>query len=52
MINFIITKGIDYVPGSIMYPIAKRYIAGTTLQEAINLVKLLNRKNMKATIDI
>ena len=52
MLNFFISKSIDYVPGNIMYPIAKRYIAGVTLKEAINTVKGLNRKNIKATIDI
>jgi proline dehydrogenase len=52
MINFIISKSIDYVPGSVMYPIAKRYIAGVTLKEAISLIKKLNRKNIKATVDI
>jgi len=52
MLNFLISKSIDYIPGNIMYPIAKRYIAGVTLKEAINCVKELNRKNIKATIDI
>ena len=52
MINFIISKSIDYVPGNIMYPIAKRYIAGVSLKEAVKLIKIINRKNIKATVDI
>jgi len=44
MINFIISKSIDFVPGNVMYPIAKRYIAGVSLKEAVKLIKTLIEK--------
>lgn len=52
MINYIISKTIKYVPASITYAFAKRYIAGVTVEDAIKTIKNLNSNNIMATIDI
>ena len=40
------------MPKSLVWIFSKRYIAGKTLDEAIQLVKKLNDKNIYATIDV
>ena len=40
------------MPKSLVWFFSKRYIAGKTLDEAIQLVKQLNKKNIFATIDV
>lgn len=40
------------MPKSLVWFFSKRYIAGKTLDEAIQLVKKLNKKNIYATIDV
>lgn len=40
------------MPKSLVWFFSKKYIAGKTLDEAIQLVKKLNKKNIYATIDV
>jgi len=40
------------MPGSIVWIFSKRYIAGENLEDAVNLVKSLNEKEIYATIDV
>jgi proline dehydrogenase len=40
------------MPKNLVWVFSKKYIAGKTLQEAVNLVKKLNQKGIYATIDV
>jgi proline dehydrogenase len=51
-INKIIVAIVQMMPKSLVWIFSKRYIAGKTLDEAIQLVKKLNDKNIYATIDV
>ncbi len=52
VLNDIIVKTVQLMPRSFVKLFADRYIAGETLSEAENLVKILNSKNIMATIDV
>jgi proline dehydrogenase len=51
-INRIIVAIVQIMPKSVVWMFSKRYIAGKTLDEAIQLVKKLNEKDIYATIDV
>jgi len=51
-INKIIVAIVQMMPKSIVWIFSKRYIAGKTLDDATQLVKKLNGKNIYATIDV
>ena len=50
--NKIIVAIVQMMPASIVWIFSKKYIAGKTLDEAVQLVKKLNEKNIYATIDV
>ena len=50
--NKIIVAIVQMMPKSLVWIFSKRYIAGKTLDEAIQLVKKLNDKSIYATIDV
>ena len=50
--NKLVVFILPIVPKFITYLFAKRYIAGSHLNDAISLIKRLNRQNIFATIDI
>jgi proline dehydrogenase len=52
LINKLIVFFLPLVPKFIVYLFAKRYIAGPTIEAAINVIKEFNAKNMVATLDI
>ena len=52
LINNLIVFFLPLVPKFIVYLFAKRYIAGPTLEHAINVIKEFNGKKMVATLDI
>ncbi len=52
MINRAIVALLPLVPRSIVWRVSRRYIAGTTLQEALDCVKNLNASRMSATLDV
>jgi proline dehydrogenase len=51
-INKIIVAIVQMMPKSVVWIFSKKYIAGKTLDEAVQLVKRLNGKNIYATIDV
>jgi proline dehydrogenase len=51
-INKIIVAIVQLMPKSMVWIFSKRYIAGKKLDDAIQLVKKLNEKNIYATIDV
>lgn len=48
----LIAKSLPLVPKNIVGQVSKRYIAGTTFEAAIQVIKNLNHKAMMATVDI
>ena len=51
-INKLLISIISAIPESLVYIIAKQYVAGTSQDEAIKVVKSLNDKGYLATLDI
>lgn len=49
--NFLVQKSIMHVPSPIVRYFAKDYVAGPTLQDAIDLSRELNSKGMETTLD-
>lgn len=52
ILNQSIVTFVKVLPKSIVYIFAKKYIAGQTLQDAVNVVKDLNAKGIMATMDV
>jgi len=52
VINKIIVSFLPLIPRSIVYFFAKRYIAGPTLQHAIDTIQKFNARGIMATVDI
>lgn len=52
VINSILVKIISYFPMWMVKPFASPYVAGVTVKEAVNAVKILNDKGFVATVDI
>lgn len=52
MLNALIAKLLPIVPKSIVKAVAGRYIAGGTVEQAVQTVRQLNAEGAKATIDV
>ena len=52
LINNAIVSVVKRMPESVVWQFSKRYIAGTTLNDAVDFVKKLNEKVIYATIDV
>jgi proline dehydrogenase len=52
MLNKIIAAILPYMPQSFVWIFSKRYVAGKTLNEAINVCKELNAKGILTTLDV
>jgi len=52
ILNKLIVNAIPLIPKPVVGQVAKRYIAGTTLPDAIRVVTKLNQKGMFATMDL
>lgn len=52
ILNKLVVAALPIIPKSIVGQVAKRYIAGTTLPDAVRVVKELNAKRMVATMDL
>ena len=52
MINRAIVALLPLVPRSLVWKVSRKYIAGTTLQEALDCVAHLNSAGMSATLDV
>lgn len=51
-LNRAIVEFVKILPKSVVFLFAKKYIAGTRLEDAVNAVKELNSKGIVATIDV
>lgn len=52
IINHLIVRFLPLVPRKMVYLIARKYIAGPTLDDAIRVTRELNARGMMATIDV
>jgi len=52
LLNKIIVAVVQMMPRSLVWVFSKKYIAGQTLNDAVELVKNLNKKGIYATIDV
>lgn len=52
MFNKLIAALLPYMPKKLVWIFSKKYIAGETLQDAINASKTLNKKGMLVTMDV
>ncbi len=52
MFNQLVAKALPIVPKPIVRAVSSRYIAGETIQDAVNTTRKLNAHNAKATIDV
>ncbi len=52
VINRVLVAGIPFVPKPIVGIFSRRYIAGVALNDAVHLVRELNRDGMMATLDV
>ncbi|MFM6955580.1 MAG: proline dehydrogenase family protein [Ignavibacteria bacterium] len=52
MLQSLIAASLPYIPKSIVKSVASRYIAGSTLEEAVRTVQLLAQKGASSTIDV
>ena len=52
ILNKFIVNALPLIPKPVVGQVAKRYIAGTTLPDAVRVVRDLNGKNMMATMDL
>lgn len=51
-LNKILVKTVSILPKNVVWLFSRRYIAGTTLQAAIDVVKNLNKKGIYVTLDV
>lgn len=52
MLNQLIARALPIVPKPIVRAVSNRYIAGETIQDAVNTTRKLNSQNASATIDV
>tara|TARA_B110000003_G_scaffold189260_1_gene188066 strand:- start:157 stop:1059 length:903 start_codon:yes stop_codon:yes gene_type:complete len=52
LINFLVTRSLSLLPKWFAKPFAKPYVAGETIREVIEKIKVLNKKGFLATVDI
>lgn len=52
MLNRLVAWSLPVIPRFIVGSVAKRYIAGETLEDAVRVVKDLNSRGIRATVDV
>ena len=52
LINFLVKRSLSLLPKWFAKPFAKPYVAGETIREVIEKIKVLNNKGFLATVDI
>jgi proline dehydrogenase len=52
VLDRVIARTLPFVPKPIVRKVANRYIAGETLGEALSVVAALNKRGMRATLDV
>ena len=48
----LLVKTVTYMPPKVVWLFSKKYIAGTTLKSALDVVRNLNSKGIYATLDV
>ena len=51
-LNSLMITALQRFPKSLVRPVAMRYIAGETLEDALRVVRSLNARKMMATVDV
>jgi proline dehydrogenase len=51
-LNNLMLSALQRLPQSLVKPVAMRYIAGETLEDAVRVVRDLNARKMMATTDV
>lgn len=51
-LDYLISRSLPFVPRSIVRVFSRRYIAGDSLEDAVRVVRLLNRDGYLATLDV
>jgi proline dehydrogenase len=52
LLNKLVVSAMPFIPKAVVGQVAKRYIAGTALRDAVRVVKELNSMGMMSTIDL
>ncbi len=52
LLNKLVVSAMPFIPKAVVGQVAKRYIAGTALRDAVRVVKELNSMGMMTTIDL
>lgn len=52
MISRVVARLLPFVPKPIVWRVSRRYIAGETLEHALDTVRALNQQGMRATLDV
>jgi proline dehydrogenase len=52
LLNQLVVSAMPFIPKAVVGQVAKRYIAGTALRDAVRVVKELNSMGMMSTIDL
>src|SRR4030042_5276087 len=52
MLNHLVAWSLPILPRVIVAAVAKRYIAGETLEDAVRVIKELNSRGMRVTVDV
>jgi proline dehydrogenase len=52
VLDRVIARTLPFIPKTVVRKVANRYIAGETLDEALNVVAGLNKRGMRATLDV
>jgi proline dehydrogenase len=52
LLNTLVVKTLPFIPKPIVGSVAKRYIAGESLSDAVNTVRRLNEEHALATVDV
>ena len=52
LLHRLLVAPLPYVPKSLVWPLSRRYVAGTTLENAYNIVRRLDAIGCSATVDV
>lgn len=52
LLHRLLVAPLPYIPKSLVWPLSRRYVAGTTLADAFDVVRSLNATGCSATVDV
>lgn len=52
MLNKILANALPYIPKKLIWIFSKRYIAGETIEDGLNVCRELNRQGIEVTVDL